>query len=83
MIWYQSPESAEERSVVWSNWVPESYANEIINGIDDNGNVMSDERGLAFIVDGELIGIYLTVEREDPNGKRVPAPRVHKVTCRN
>ena len=83
IVWSQNPETAEERSVVWSNWVPTLFQGEIINADDDNQNGLFDEGGLAFDMDGNQVNIHLTVERLDPRGIMVPHNLSVNVTCRN
>jgi prepilin-type N-terminal cleavage/methylation domain-containing protein len=89
VIWTQNPDLAEERSVVWSNWVPRVHDDEIDANIkDDNGNGLNDENGLAFtlVEDEERLTeviIHLTIERTNPNGKQVPIHRKVNITCRN
>lgn len=89
VVWTQNPELAEERSVVWSNWVPRVYMEEIDGNIaDDNGNGLNDENGLAFALeespDKETeVYIHLTVERTNQDGQLVPVERRVNVTCRN
>ncbi|MCP3917478.1 MAG: prepilin-type N-terminal cleavage/methylation domain-containing protein [bacterium] len=83
VMWIENPGLANERHVVWSNWVPAVYQDEILNGNDDNGNGIADETGLAFDIDGPEVNIHLTVERLDPNGVPTPTQRRVNVTCRN
>ena len=83
VIWSQNPGDAEERSVVWSNWVPELFEDEVANAEDDNANGLTDEGGLAFDMVGERVNIHLTVERQNPDGQLVPISRFLQVTCRN
>ena len=81
--WSENPGLPNERSVTWSNWVPTFSEGELFNGDDDNGNSVVDETGLAFDMEGELVNIYLTIERQDPRGEWMPATRKIQVTCRN
>ena len=83
VVWSQNPETVGERSVVWSNWVPELFQGEIINAEDDNQNGLFDEGGLAFDMDGDQVNIHLTIERQDPRGMMVPQNLSVNVTCRN
>lgn len=87
IVWLESPGEAAERRVVWSNWVPtlgsSTLAKEVLNGVDDNGNELPDESGLAFDMQGDLVNIHLTIERINPQGNLVPAVRLIQVTCRN
>lgn len=83
ITWYQNYSAPEERSVVWSSSVPSLRDGEIANGLDDNGNQIQDESGLAFVKDGSLMTVLLTVEREDPDGNPLATSRQKLVTCRN
>jgi len=83
VMWVENPGLATERHVVWSNWVPAIFQDEILNGNDDNGNGLADEAGLAFDMDGAEVNIHLTVERINPNGVPTPTQRRVNVTCRN
>lgn len=89
VTWTQNPELEDERSVVWSNWVPNVFRNEVANNaFDDNQNGLDDENGLAFAIqeggtkDTEVL-IHLTIERTSPNGQQVPVSRRVNITCRN
>lgn len=89
IVWKESPGEADERRVVWSNWIPTLGSSstvaikEELNGVDDNGNELPDETGLAFDMIGDLVNIHLTVERLDPQGVPVQEARRIQVTCRN
>ncbi|MGD2017474.1 MAG: prepilin-type N-terminal cleavage/methylation domain-containing protein [Planctomycetota bacterium] len=84
ILWRENPESSEERRVVWSNAVPPSYMHEVAaNGVDDNGNAIEDEGGLAFTMDGPRVDIHVTIERVGHDGKRRPMQRTQQVFCRN
>lgn len=81
--WYSNPGTAEETRVVWARNLREYCAGEIANGIDDNGNGLVDEKGLAFEVDGPLVTISLTIERPARDGRLVTKTLQTRVTCRN
>jgi type II secretory pathway pseudopilin PulG len=83
VVWSQNPGLPEERSVVWSNWVPFHLEKEIANGTDDNGNGLIDETGLAFDKSGPKVNINLTLERKDSEGKVHTKTSKSVVTCRN
>lgn len=84
VVWREYPETLEEREVNWSNSVPVMFEDEIDkNGTDDNNNGVTDEGGLGFTQYGSRVDIYVTVERVNSNGKRVPISKSHPVTCRN
>ncbi|MDA1264992.1 MAG: prepilin-type N-terminal cleavage/methylation domain-containing protein [Planctomycetota bacterium] len=81
--WFENPGLPDERSVTWSNWVPMFFAGETFNGEDDNENAVVDETGLAFDMQGELVNVHLTIERQGPEGEWLPTTRSVQVTCRN
>jgi type II secretory pathway pseudopilin PulG len=83
VLWMQNPNSTDPRSVVWANWVPTSLDGEILNGIDDNGNGLIDEKGLSFDYTGPKVNIRLTLERKDTNGMIFKRTMANTVTCRN
>jgi prepilin-type N-terminal cleavage/methylation domain-containing protein len=81
--WYQNPGGAEEKHVVWTRDLRSYCAGELPNGIDDNGNGLIDEKGLAFEVEGPMVRVTLTIERPGPDGKPVTKTLETRVTCRN
>jgi prepilin-type N-terminal cleavage/methylation domain-containing protein len=82
--WVQNPESEEERHVTWGNFISDFAEGEIpANAIDDNGNGLIDERGLAFTLDGGSVLVRLTVERPGPEGTTIVRTLERRVTCRN
>ncbi|MDG1049905.1 MAG: prepilin-type N-terminal cleavage/methylation domain-containing protein [Planctomycetota bacterium] len=84
ILWRENPSSEEERRVVWSTAVPSSYMHEIPdNGLDDNGNAIDDEAGLAFTMDGPRVDIHVTIERLGHDGRPLPMQRTQHVFCRN
>lgn len=83
VTWFEDPGEVDQRRVAWSNWVREWFAGEVPNGIDDNGNGLTDEAGLSFDVEGKLIRIQLTIEKPGPDGKTIVRKLESKVTCRN
>lgn len=83
VLWKQRPDALDERMVVWTRWVAEYLDGEIPNGIDDNGNGLVDEAGLAFVVSGSQIEIHLCLERRSDDGEVVRHQRSAVVACRN
>ncbi len=81
--WYSKPGTSEETRVVWARHLREFCAGEVANGLDDNGNGLVDEKGLAFEVDGPMVTICLTIERLGRDGKLVTKRLETRVTCRN
>ena len=83
VVWSRRPKASTEQRVVWTNWVPEYLEDEFPNGIDDNGNVLSDESGLAFNLDGRQVIVRLTLSREDTDRTVYTRTLEARVTCRN
>ena len=83
VYWGQNPGAADERIVVWANTVSEMLEDELLNGVDDNGNDLADELGLAFVLEGESVTIRLSLERERDDGKKIQVTKQTTVTCRN
>ncbi|HUG35726.1 MAG TPA: prepilin-type N-terminal cleavage/methylation domain-containing protein [Candidatus Limnocylindrales bacterium] len=83
VTWRENPGQESERLVVWTRWVRDFLAGEVPNGVDDNGNGLIDERGLAFTLEGNLVTIRLTLERPGPDGRLLTEFRETSVTCRN
>ncbi len=84
ILWRESPASERERRVVWSTAVPSSYMHEVPdNGLDDNGNAIDDEAGLAFTMDGPQVNIHVTIQRHGLDGRPLPMQRTQSVFCRN
>ena len=88
MIWTQNPGEHNQRRIPWSKSVPTLHRGELSNEIDDNANGLYDETGVAFHVESQSdqevqVHIHLTIEKFDPDGKRVPTARSVNVTCRN
>jgi len=83
IVWMRDPGAAEEMRNVWTRWVPGMLEGETPNGIDDNGNGLADEEGLAFNRDLGQILVNLTLEREDSKKTVYVRSRSRRVTCRN
>ncbi len=83
VVWLEHPGGRKERSVVWTKNVPSLYRGEILNGIDDNGNGLLDEKGLYFEQSGKSIQVQLTVQRTDSSGRQIVKDSGRTVTCRN
>jgi hypothetical protein len=83
ILWTQNPGVANERSVVWSQWVPNSLDGEQPNYLDDNGNGLVDEPGLCFDSLGPKVNVRLTLSRKDSQGHLHKRTIVNTVTCRN
>ena len=83
VYWGQNVGAADERIVVWANTVSEMLEDELLNGVDDNGNDLADELGLAFVLDEKAVTIRLSLERERDGGKKIQVTKETTVTCRN
>lgn len=83
IYWGQNVGEVNERLVVWANTVSEMLEDELMNGVDDNGNQLADELGLAFVLDDRSVTIRLSLERAGENGKTIQVTRETTVTCRN
>ena len=83
VLWRQRPDELDERTVVWTRWVAEYLDGELPNGVDDNGNGLTDETGLAFVVSGSQVEIFLCLDRRGDDGQVVRHQRSAVVSCRN
>lgn len=89
VLWTRSPDLDGERTLVWSKAVPSLHQGEASNGLDDNGNDLTDEPGLVFAVEESPferereVSAWLTVLRTAPDGRPAPSRRHLVVTCRN
>lgn len=83
LAWRERPGAEDERRVVWCSVVRPFLAGEIVNGLDDNGNGLVDERGLSFVLDGDTVTIRLTLERRGDDGEPILRTLTSVVTCRN
>jgi len=83
LAWKERPDQPDERRVVWCNAVRSFLAGELMNGVDDNGNGLVDEKGLAISVKDSRVTVRLTLERKDTKGQPVASTLTQTVTCRN
>lgn len=83
VVWKERPGAPDERRVVWTNWVRKLFKDEVFNGVDDDLNGLTDETGLSFTVDGNVVTVRLTLEREGPDGAIIRRTQETTVTCRN
>ena len=83
VVWRQNPGDPDERRVVWTNVVRPFLEGELLNGVDDNGNGLVDERGLNFTLQGNRVTIRLTLERQGQNGDVYTQSLTTGVTLRN
>lgn len=83
IYWSDNPDADDERRIVWTNLVAPYLEGEVPNGIDDNGNGLIDEKGLAFAIDGNTIHMHLTLERLLGDGTVLRQTVSKTVACRN
>ena len=84
ILWIRNPETANERSMVWTRNVPNLLRGELANGDDDNENNIVDEEGLVFQKIGQNVHVQLSVERTDSRGVVHSSPtRSEIIFCRN
>ena len=83
IYWSDNPDAADERRIVWTSLVAPYLEGEIPNGIDDNGNGLIDEKGLAFSISGSAISMKLTLERVKDDGTTLTSTVETVVACRN
>jgi hypothetical protein len=81
--WVQNAGELNERLVVWANTVSEMLEDELMNGVDDNGNGLVNELGLAFVLDERSVTIRISLERQGEGEKTIQVTRETTVTCRN
>jgi prepilin-type N-terminal cleavage/methylation domain-containing protein len=83
VAWRERPDAPDERRVVWCKVVRPFLEGELMNGIDDNGNGLIDEKGLVFTLDGSRVTVRLTLERKSDSGEIITKNVETMVTCRN
>jgi prepilin-type N-terminal cleavage/methylation domain-containing protein len=83
ILWLQNPDTAQQRSMVWTRNVPQLLENELPNGDDDNGNGLADEEGLVFQKAERNVHVQLSVQRTDSRGTVHTVSKSEMVFCRN
>lgn len=83
IYWTDEPDLEDQRRVVWTRLVAPFLEGEIPNGIDDNGNGLVDESGLAFAIEGINVEIHLTLTRVLNDGTVLRRTLTKTVACRN
>ncbi len=83
IVWKRDPGAPEEMQTVWTRWVPDYLQGETPNGLDDNGNGLADEEGLAFNLESSQVFIRLTLERTDSKNVQYVRTNGRRATCRN
>jgi hypothetical protein len=81
--WSRNPDEESELSAVWTNVARPFLEGEVMNGEDDNGNGLVDERGLTFTLEGGLVHVVLTLERRAADGRVLLRTVGTTVSCRN
>ena len=83
VVYRRNPDTPEELRVAWCNVVRPFLEGELPNAIDDNGNGITDEKGLSFVLDGDAVTIRLSVEKGVGQGATVTQTVSTTVTVRN
>lgn len=83
IYWTDEPDLEEQRRIVWTRLVAPFLEGEIPNGVDDNGNGLVDESGLAFSIEGINVEIHLTLTRALGDGTTLTRSISNTVACRN
>ena len=83
VLWRENPGDPDERKVAWCNTVRDFLQGEILNGVDDNGNGLSDEQGLTFTLFRDACTIRLSLERPSEDGNHYTETVETVVTIRN
>ncbi len=84
LSWFENPATPDQKHVVWGKNISAFALGEAPgNGVDDNGNGLIDETGLAFVKQGPSVRILLSVRRPDGKGGFVDRELQTTVTCRN
>jgi prepilin-type N-terminal cleavage/methylation domain-containing protein len=84
VVWIENVGGADEQRIVLCSDVSEFLAGETAgNGPDDNGNGLTDERGLCFEYTGSRLIVRLSLEARDPQGNRIRCTVMRSATPRN
>ena len=81
--WTYDYDTGEPKTVVLATNVPEYLEGEIPNGVDDNGNGLIDERGLAFSRTGRVWTIRLSLQKPGGNDRSLIQTVETAITPRN
>ena len=83
VYWRENVGMEDERQVTWTRIVSSFLEGEIPNGLDDNGNGLIDEKGLAFSMKGPEVTIRMTLEQVGAKGVAQLFTYERTVFCRN
>jgi hypothetical protein len=83
VTWAENPDTESERKSVWTKFAAEFLEGETLNGDDDNGNGLIDEKGLNFVLEGNSVLVQLTIARKAADGTWITRTLEARVTCRN
>lgn len=83
VTWEENPGAENERHSVLTRFAAEFMEGETLNGVDDNGNGLIDEKGLTFVIEGNSVLVLLTIAQRAPDGRWVTRTLEARVTCRN
>lgn len=73
----------DERRTVLASGVAELFEGESANNLDDNGNLLRDERGLSFSASGNVVTVRLSCQRRDEAGRLLSKTAETAVRLRN
>ncbi|HVS19907.1 MAG TPA: prepilin-type N-terminal cleavage/methylation domain-containing protein [Planctomycetota bacterium] len=84
VLWIEDFDTPGARTHVLARRVAPSLAGEAAgNGLDDNGNGLTDEAGLAITFEGERLIVRLTIMRLDAYGVRLDHTVERSIALRN
>ena len=83
VVWIENPGQPDERRRVLIGGVPELDFGETANNLDDDGDGLIDERGLAFVVEGDVLGVRLTAQDGRDGGRVLVRSAATSVHLRN
>lgn len=82
--WARNPDSPDVLQIVWGKHVSEMQIGELDGDLDDNnGNILIDEKGLSFNIDGSSVQINLTLRQNLDDGTELTASTHTRVAFRN
>jgi prepilin-type N-terminal cleavage/methylation domain-containing protein len=73
----------DERRLVLASSVARLFEGETLNNADDNGNGLTDETGLSFSSEGNVVTVRLTCQRRDDSGRLLTKTAITAVRLRN
>ena len=84
VVWIENPGLPGQRRLTLVDTVPEAQAGEVLgNNLDDNGNGLVDEMGLAFDITTSRVAVCLTIVSPAPDGSTLVRNLERTVAFRN